>query len=508
MTSEGSNPMMRNWTIGRRIAAGYAVLIALLIVTAVVAIFALHSSREDFTSAVSTLQERALKGTESLQALDAASVANTSYLLTGRATTIDTLNERFDLARSLAVDLRESSTTPAQVAGWSDVVSQLDTWERAVRSGIELKRGGDDAGALRNYNANITPVRSSMRNLAVDLVGAERKRSATIAAEASDTALHSIWLLVIVAGAAVILGILLASILGRAVTRHLHDAVATIASASSGILAATAQQATGAAEEETAIHQTTATTDEVRQTVALTTEKARAVAKDVRETAEISRDGRRAVDESVRGTQEARARMEALAERILTLSDQAQAIGEIVRTVNGLAEQSNLLSVNAGIEAAKAGEAGRGFAVVAGEVKSLAEQSRQATAQIRDILSEVQAATQAAVMAAEQGVKASEAGEAITGAAGEAIRELGERLARSADSAQQILASAQQQLTGVDQVAMAMQNIREASTQNMAATRQVEQAARELDGLSKRLTELVSPNGRRERALAGAHAEA
>ena len=225
-----------------------------------------------------------------------------------------------------------------------------------------------------------------MRNLTVDLVAAERKRSAAIADDAGDFALRSIWLLVIVAAAALILGILIAWGLGRAVTRHLHDAVATIASASTGILAATAQQATGAAQEETAIHETTATADEVRQTVALTTEKARLVAKDVRETAEISRDGRRAVDESVRGTQEARARMEALAERILTLSDQAQAIGEIVRTVNGLAEQSNLLSVNAGIEAAKAGEAGRGFAVVASEVKSLAEQSRQATAQIRDIL--------------------------------------------------------------------------------------------------------------------------
>ncbi len=100
-------------------------------------------------------------------------------------------------------------------------------------------------------------------------------------------------------------------------------------------------------------------------------------------------------------------------------------------------------------------------------------------------------------MAAEQGVKASEAGEAITVEAGEAIRQLGERLTRSSDSAQQILASAQQQLTGIDQVALAMQNIRQASAQNMASTRQVEQAARELDGLSKRLTALVAPNGRR-----------
>jgi CHASE3 domain sensor protein len=499
---------MRNMTIGRRIAAGYAVVLVLLLATAIFAILALRASRQDFTTSVRTLQDRALRGTESLQGLDAASVANAAYLLNGRPTTVDTLNERFKAARVAGVELKNSSTTPPQVQGWSDVVRQMDQWNTTVQNGIQLKRGGDDAGALKNYNDNVTPIRSSMRNLTVDLVAAERKRSATIADNAGHYALRSIWLLVGVAAAALILGILIAWGLGRAVTRHLHDAVATIASASTGILAATAQQASGAAEEETAIHQTTATADEVRQTVALTTEKARLVAKDVRETAEISREGRRAVDESVRGTQEARARMEALAERILALSDQAQAIGEIVRTVNGLAEQSNLLSVNAGIEAAKAGEAGRGFAVVASEVKSLAEQSRQATSQIRDILSDIQAATQAAVMAAEQGVKASEAGELITTEAGEAIRQLGDRLALSADSAQQILASSQQQMTGVDQVALAMQNIREASSQNMAATRQVEQAARELDNLSKRLTELVSPNGRRDRILAGAHAEA
>src|SRR5690349_14518117 len=200
---------MRNWTIGRRMAAGYAVLIVLLVATAVVAVLALRASREDYSSAVTALQERALKGTESLQALDAASVANTSYLLTGRTAAIDALNERFDIARASAVALREGSTTPAQVAGWSDVVSQLDAWNRAVQDGIELKRAGDDEGALRNYNEKVTPVRSSSRNLAVDLVAAERKRSDATAAHATDSALRSIWLVVIVAAVAAIVGIIL-----------------------------------------------------------------------------------------------------------------------------------------------------------------------------------------------------------------------------------------------------------------------------------------------------------
>src|SRR5206468_6485887 len=87
--------------------------------------------------------------------------------------------------------------------------------------------------------------------------------------------------------------------------------------------------------------------------------------------------------------------MESIADSVVKLSEQGQAIGEIIATVNDLAEQSNLLAVNASIEAAKAGEQGKGFAVVAQEVKSLAEQSKQATAQVRNLLNDIQKATSA-----------------------------------------------------------------------------------------------------------------
>src|SRR5581483_4850456 len=97
-------------------------------------------------------------------------------------------------------------------------------------------------------------------------------------------------------------------------------------------------------------------------------------------------------------------------------------VGDIIATVEDLAQQSNLLSVNAAIEAAKAGENGRGFAVVAQEVKSLSEQSRQATTQVRTILSDIQKAAAAAVMATEQGTKAVESGGKQTEAAGESIQ--------------------------------------------------------------------------------------
>ena len=495
---------MSRGTVSRRIAVGYAVLLLLLALVAVVSVVALLETRSSYREALHTQEERASTGLESLQGIDASVVAFLSFLLTGNDTTLETLDERIAEARRVTVALRDSSESPQQVTGWTEAVRLFDSWEAAVQEAITARQETGQRAAQRIYEEQVIPIRQQHRDQVVALVDAEEARSDREADSASDTARNSTWIVLGVSALAIVLGILIAWGLARAITGRLRDAIGTLASSSAEILTATTQQASGVAEGEAAIQQTTTTTDEVRQTVQLTTEKAQAMASVAQQTVAISNDGRHAVDESVRGTQEARLRMETIAERILALSEQAHAIGEIVVTVNGLAEQSNLLAVNAGIEAAKAGEAGRGFAVVAVEVKALADQSKQATAQIREILSEIQRATQAAVMAAEQGVKASESGEEITRDAGEAIRQLAERLGTSAEAAQQILVSSQQQMAGMDQVSLAMQNIQESSAQNMASTRQVEQAARDINELARRLADLVatSPNGRGpERAL-------
>jgi methyl-accepting chemotaxis protein len=243
------------------------------------------------------------------------------------------------------------------------------------------------------------------------------------------------------------------------------------------------------------VQETSTTVGEVKQTAQLAAQRVRDVAEAAKKTAEISLDGRRAVEESIKGTQEARTRMEALAGRIVALSEQGQAIGEIIATVNDLAEQSNLLAVNAAIEAAKAGEVGKGFAVVAAEVKSLAERSKQATGQVRSILNEVQRATQAAVLAADQGVKAWETGESVARRAGEAIRVLADAQIESAQAAQQIQVVAHQQAVGMDQIATAVASIQQASSHNMASTRQVDEAARDLNKLAGRLSALVGSSG-------------
>ncbi len=291
-----------------------------------------------------------------------------------------------------------------------------------------------------------------------------------------------------------ILGRNLNSMVGRLgeMTAQIREATAHISSAAAEILSATTQQASGANEQSAAISQTSTTIDEVKTIVEQSFSKAQAVAERAQRTSEVSQAGQRAVADTVESMEQIKEKVEGIAENILALSEQTQQIGEITATVNEIASQSNLLALNASVEAARAGEHGKGFAVVAVEVRNLAEQSRQATAQVKAILNEIQRATNAAVMATEEGTKGVDAGAQLTGQAGETIQQLASSIVESASAAQQIVASAQQQTTGMEQIALAMENINQATMQSLASTRQAEKAARDLSAVAQQMEALVA----------------
>jgi methyl-accepting chemotaxis protein len=274
-------------------------------------------------------------------------------------------------------------------------------------------------------------------------------------------------------------------------TSQIKSAVEVLSSAVSNIMASVSDSASGATETATAVTETTTTVEEVRQTSHIANQKAKNVAESAQKSAQISTMGRKSTEETIQGMKRIREQMDLIADSMVRLSEKSQSIVEIIATVDDLAQQSNLLAVNASIEAAKAGELGRGFAVVAQEVKSMSDQSKHATAQVRKILGEIQQATSSAAMATELGSRAVDAAVTQSNQAGEAISTLASSVAESANAAAQIAVSSQQQLAGVDQVATAMLGIKDATAQNLIAIRRVEEATltlQELGGTLKVLT--------------------
>ena len=276
------------------------------------------------------------------------------------------------------------------------------------------------------------------------------------------------------------------------IINRIKEGSEVVSKSASEIMSVTSQVAAGTAETSGAVRETMVTIEEVKQTAHLSNQKAKIVSDTAKKASEVSLIGAKSVDDSIIGMGEIKKQMETIAESIMKLSEQSLAIGDITSAVNDLAEQSNLLSVNASIEAAKAGELGRGFAVVAQEVKALAEQSKQATTQIRTILNDVQKATAKAVLTAEQGGKAVEMGMKQVLQSGDSIKTLSESISEAALVANQIAASSQQQLIGVEQVVVAIQNINQATSQNVTGTKQVETSAGDLNKLGLLLKEIVN----------------
>ncbi len=266
----------------------------------------------------------------------------------------------------------------------------------------------------------------------------------------------------------------------RRVMIGVSNALTRLDTDTQAILEATSRQIIMTNEQDSVVTETTATVNEVRATVTETAERAQSVAETAQISVDISKSGIDAVNETISGMQLIRKRVEDIADNILVLSEHTQQIGEIIATVNSLADQSRMLALNASVEAARAGEEGKGFAVVAMEVRNLADQNRDATIQVREILGEIQRATNAAVMVTEEGSKGVDTGQKLVNSAGDAIRNLARAIEEAAMAALQIAASTRQQTIGMDQLTHAMRTIKHATTETVGGTMQVEASVQRL----------------------------
>lgn len=278
----------------------------------------------------------------------------------------------------------------------------------------------------------------------------------------------------------------------RRILREMNQAVEVLSTSSAEIETTISEISTGAAETATAISETTATIEEIRQTSMLANEKAKIMIDDAANASEAASHGLDSSEKMVDAISEIDKQMQQINHIVQKLASQSNSIGEITSTVSDIADQSNLLAVNAAIEAAKAGELGRGFGVVAQEIRSLAEQSKKSTAQVKDILEQMREQVMNAVELIKKGGEAVDIGSKIVHEDKEITMILAENIETTNQASIQISSTSQQQMAGMDQIVPAMNNIKMASEQNVTAMRQVRQASADLNELGRNIQKLLN----------------
>jgi methyl-accepting chemotaxis protein len=257
----------------------------------------------------------------------------------------------------------------------------------------------------------------------------------------------------------------------------------------------TTQQSIGASEQADLITRTNTLLSDFLELSERVQEQARALTGVAKQASETSESGQTAIRQAIDGISKIREQVTVIANTILTLAQYTQRIDDIIASVSEIATQSNLLALNASIEAARAGAHGRGFAVVADEVRSLSQGSTQAAKQVRAILGEIQAAMKESIRATEEGLQGVDAGVTMTQQADTVMVQLADNISTSFKAVNRIYDIIRQQVDGLEEIAISMERIDRITQKNLSSTRTVEVVALELTRVATDLQITVGVSG-------------
>ena len=278
----------------------------------------------------------------------------------------------------------------------------------------------------------------------------------------------------------------------RNVVLRINQATAQVSTASESAQRTSAQLLAAQDKQSNEIRQTGESVLRMAKDINQVSDGARQSADVARQSLAAAEKGMGAVQNSIAGMNEIREQIQETSKRIKRLGESSQEIGEIVELISDITEQTNVLALNAAIQAASAGEAGRGFTVVAEEVQRLAERSGEATKQIGAIVKTIQTDTQDAVSAMEKSTHGVVEGAKLSDAAGQALGEIGQVSRRLAELIEGISKTTSAQAESAGVVAKNIQDILHISEQTSKGTRQNADSVRQLAALAQELKQSVS----------------
>jgi methyl-accepting chemotaxis protein len=487
--------MGRSWTFGQKLALGFALTVALSIVMATIALYALNRAVASKDRVIS-VNARNLTDAAKLEAAAARKAsAVRGYLLSGDERFLETeTKEHQDFLQILAELKGQVFTDKGKML--LAKIEQLDTEHQALierANKLRQEQTPSNEKMARFLNNDIMPVRNELDGRIGDFAEWEQKllddgRDASSAA--ASTASTSV---IIIAVFVIALAILIAVFLTRTLSRQIGSAVQNIQSSSAELQTTATQQATGAREQATALSEITTTISELLASSRQIAESAQRVSQISAETGNAAASGDKVVQSAHESVSGIKKQVDLIVNHMLDLGRKSQQIGGIVDIINELTEQTNILAINATIEAAGAGENGKRFAVVADEIRKLADRVGGSTKDIRTLIEEIRAAVNSTVMATEGGSKAVDAGTREFSEVTNALGQINSLVSTTTDAAREIELSTKQQTTAVEQVKIAVSNVAQVSREAEVSTVQALKTASQLAELSRNLSLLVQP---------------
>jgi methyl-accepting chemotaxis protein len=487
--------MFGNLTVGKRLVAGFGLAALTLLLVVLVSYRNANLLIETEQWVGHTHQVRA-ELADLLSQLKDAETGQRGYVITGEESYLDPYKSGIAGAKTALADLKNlTSDNPNQQRRFAAVTPLIENKLAELGNTVTLRRtqGFDAALKVVVTNAGKTymdQVRTILAEADQEEQSLLQKRSAEARASSDMTMAVILW--------GGLLGVLIVGAIGWLISKSLSDqigaAVGQVRSSSSELQAAANQQAMGAKEQASAMAEISTTISELLATSRQIAESAQRVAHNAEQTANSARSGHGTVDlthDSITGI---RRQVDQIVSHMLELGRKSQEIGAVLDIVSELAEQTNILAINATIEAAGAGDAGKRFAVVAEEIRKLADRVGGSTKEVRTLIDDVRSAVNTTVMATETGSKAVDAGTRQFGDVASIFKQIANLLATTTDAAREIELSTKQQASAVEQVNTAIASVTQASLETETSAGQTLQTVSQMAILSKDLMRIIQPH--------------
>jgi methyl-accepting chemotaxis protein len=484
--------MMAGKTFGFKLAAGFGLtllLTLLMTATSVLALRYVMVTKDQVIKAATT----SLVGAEELSRTMERRIGDYRAFMLGKQTEwLNATNNDRATFLSQMNQLRVSLADDQAALRLLDTVSQDEQVHAAVVTDLIAKRQGMatlDFDALSDPRAK--PARDALLGAIDALIARVRANLADTRAESSSRATAAMIVIGVIGALLIVGAAAVAWRLSRDLRREVGAAVGHIQSSSAQLEAAAAQQASGGRDQASAMNEITTTISELLITSRQIADSCQRVSKVAEDTADAARTGDATIDQTRASITAIRTQVDQIVQHMLALGEKSQQIGGVVDLVSELAEQTNILAINATIEASGAGEWGRRFAVVAEEIRKLADRTAGSAKEIRAMIEDVRGAVNTTVMATEIGAKAVDAGSRQFDDATSSFRRIAQLVATTSDATREIELSTKQQTTAVEQVNSAASDTARASRETEASAVQTKQTAAHLSTLSGDLLDLV-----------------